>query len=1271
MSDSRDEVLFEVQERIAELRRAGRTIDVAGLAAEFAIDEAEVEACLRAAQWLGDVLDTTPKPPDLPEEFELVGELGRGGMGVVYRVHQKPLGRDLALKVLRTAELDDARSLARFEREARALARLRHPNIVGVHSVGRSGNAVYYTMDLIEGRDLAETLRKGPMKIDRAVHLARQVADAVAHAHRQNILHRDLKPGNVLMDSDGNAHVVDFGLARDLSTDRSRQTATGQLLGTPGSMSPEQARGDLEALGPATDVHGLGALLYEMLVGHPPFRADSLHELLRAVVETDPPRADAVRRKVPRDLATICEHAMARDIDARYPSAEAFGDDLRRFAEGEPIAAQPLGLASRAGRRLLRERRLVVIALFAVALIATAFFVGSRLDRGDHTRELVAALRARGEAVAALTLLEGAGAETGSVTEQRRLTHALLDAAEQNIRDPKAGEWLSRAAKLIEPNYRITRFGGGTGGGGRGYFQRLAPYRDEDFEEIREDNRDAPPWSVLAMRHAFLDGDLERVAIQFNQLGLVGPDSDEVLDWFAAAREDENDLGHASALGVCLVLCMPHPHESDLPWQFDESDAPRHLWADLVQVRDRLPTSVTKALDAGVRSIEAHWNSPLSPSEILAIPLAIAANSPTATSEKGGNLAALVAAAMGCPPLIGPGQQPIAVQRTLQHWNTWKAADAARRVQLRGDLAALLWGRMPTDFEEEKRTAEWFQLATGCPHATRAEALEWWQEHREDDPRKLLTIEGAAGPNDLLDLLGSTTGAKIRRLHDLLTLYAGDRAVPWPGGGPAARGTVGDPRRAGLINAWSRAFDRAPSSELRLRFAILSFQDGATRPSVVARHQITGRVGDEIEIRRELENVLHEPGTHAYVRGARAGVFGIARSDIRFALVSDVTFLPDPRGAVALIEDESWTRTGESHWGTTNRSDRIPVRIATGEVGAVMTLATGWRITSERTNELVLMATLEDASAPDSPWSAHTWSTGVERTLLATAPDQAPPRHAVRAATHLPLPATRDVLARAKPIELPDEEDSDFEGDQWQARLLAGVEDLPIDERRVRGIGDRWHGAATWGRLLRTTPSDAIRAQARELLARIEKPGGAISRTLLTTLPENEIDADLRQRLEASLESSWMSIVRSTAFVLLHLGWLFLAWRFLRTEARSEVREQARNAMLMLMGLVLMNSVVIGSVLWPIPWLWFAIHAWLYRLGQSEREQKSKVVAFVGRVLIFLAVVMFADSSGLWRLSEMAVALIPPSTMFLAAVGMIWMASVQKRDDPPWRRRQA
>ncbi|MFM9023764.1 MAG: serine/threonine-protein kinase [Planctomycetaceae bacterium] len=291
-------------------------------------------------------------------DYELVEEIGRGGMGVVYRAVQKSLGRTVAVKMLLRRDLASPADLARFRSEAEAAARLDHAGIVAIFEVGEQDGHPFYSMQFVEGTTLAKRLAAGPLPPREAAALLAQVADAVQAAHDRGVLHRDLKPSNILIDSSGAPRVSDFGLAKRLE-DEISMTHTGAILGTPCYMSPEQAAGSRGDVGPTSDVWSLGAILYQMLTGRPPFRAASAMDTLLAVLESDPPlpRSLAV---VDRDLELIALKSLQKPQDLRYGSAAALAADLRAYLAGEPVAAR-LGGVGDVVARLFRETHHAVV----------------------------------------------------------------------------------------------------------------------------------------------------------------------------------------------------------------------------------------------------------------------------------------------------------------------------------------------------------------------------------------------------------------------------------------------------------------------------------------------------------------------------------------------------------------------------------------------------------------------------------------------------------------------------------------------------------------------------------------------------------------------------------------------------------------------------------------------------------------------------------------------------------------------------------------------
>jgi serine/threonine-protein kinase len=291
-------------------------------------------------------------PPSFGD-YEIFEELGRGGVGVVYKARQRSLGRIVALKMLLRGDLASSSDTARFRSEAESAARLDHPNIVPVYEVGTQDGHPYFTMRYIEGTTLARRLASGPLPPREAARLLVPVCRAIHHAHQQGVLHRDLKPSNILIDRQDVPHVSDFGLAKRIEGGRSL-TQSGAIVGTPSYMAPEQAAGGRGQIGPCCDVYGLGAILYQMLTGRPPFQAASPVDTVLSVLGEDPLPPRLLNPKVDRDLEMIALKCLQKPPDLRYPSAAALASDLEAYLLGEPISARTSSLALLL-TRMLRE----------------------------------------------------------------------------------------------------------------------------------------------------------------------------------------------------------------------------------------------------------------------------------------------------------------------------------------------------------------------------------------------------------------------------------------------------------------------------------------------------------------------------------------------------------------------------------------------------------------------------------------------------------------------------------------------------------------------------------------------------------------------------------------------------------------------------------------------------------------------------------------------------------------------------------------------------
>jgi serine/threonine-protein kinase len=304
--------------------------------------------------------------------YEVLGEIGRGGMGVVYRARQTGLNRTVALKVILSGAHAGVEERNRFRREAEAVARLQHPHVVQVFEVGEHGGLPFLALEDVAGGSLAQKLQGGPLPEPEAARLTETLARAVQAAHDKGVIHRDLKPANVLLTPDGQPKVADFGLARRLDGDSVR-TRTGQVLGTPSYVAPEQAAGAAREVGPPADVYALGAVLYEMLTGRPPFRAATALDTLVQVRHQEPRPPRALNPGVSRGLEAVCLKCLEKDPARRYESARALADDLASWRAGEPVRARPPGWARRAWRVLRRPAaRVTAVGLLAALTVVLA-----------------------------------------------------------------------------------------------------------------------------------------------------------------------------------------------------------------------------------------------------------------------------------------------------------------------------------------------------------------------------------------------------------------------------------------------------------------------------------------------------------------------------------------------------------------------------------------------------------------------------------------------------------------------------------------------------------------------------------------------------------------------------------------------------------------------------------------------------------------------------------------------------------------------------------
>src|SRR5437899_9086203 len=322
-----------------------------------------VKEAVRAATMLGEL-----------DDYELLEEIGRGGQGVVFRARQKSLNRTVALKVISLGQWASKAHLKRFRREAEAAAGLDHPSIVPIYEVGERDGSCYFSMKFVEGGQLDEVVRRTPMPIRNAAELIVQVALTVHYANEHGILHRDIKPGNILLDAKGEPHLTDFGLAR-LVESESSVTQTLDVLGTPSYMAPEQAVGNNAAVSSATDVYGLGAVLYQLLTGHPPFAGGTTYETIKLLEDTEPRPPRLLNPKVDRDISTICLKCLEKDPKRRYSSALALVEDLEHWLNHAPILARHTGIIGRSRKWVRRNPTSALLAASMMALAAAAGWI--------------------------------------------------------------------------------------------------------------------------------------------------------------------------------------------------------------------------------------------------------------------------------------------------------------------------------------------------------------------------------------------------------------------------------------------------------------------------------------------------------------------------------------------------------------------------------------------------------------------------------------------------------------------------------------------------------------------------------------------------------------------------------------------------------------------------------------------------------------------------------------------------------------------------------
>lgn len=537
------ELLREVRTRWERLRRVGYHID-----ALFPPDEPTKR----------DNKTNFNPEIELPEirGYEVESILGRGGAGVVFKARHLKLNRIVALKMLLAGAYAGPEELGRFRREAEAVAALRHPNIVPVYDAGEVTDRPYFTMEYVEGGTLAQSLATGQPPPRRAAELVATLASAVQFAHQSGFIHRDLKPGNILLAREGTPKISDFGLARSIANGP-EFTLTGARLGTPSYMAPEQAMGRTSAIGPAVDIYALGAVLYELLTGRPPFDGQSAAETVQRVTTDELAPPSRLNSRVPRDLETICLKCLQKNPSRRYASAQGLADDLHRFLDGKPVLARPIGVLERIMKWVQRRPTLALLTLTLFASLAAAFSIGIWLHQREamllddmQKKETLRQMEKSTRQAAAQQAIKTGIHEAYRAAKDERFQDALviLNEARGHIPSADSQEWKERIADVEAEvrfheqleNIRLRAVYVNLGGTSR--------LHTADFKLLATEYRKA-----FAERALDIDGDPVEVAARI-EASVLGSQTVAALDeWARAAFVSKRAAEHRKLLHIARL----------------------------------------------------------------------------------------------------------------------------------------------------------------------------------------------------------------------------------------------------------------------------------------------------------------------------------------------------------------------------------------------------------------------------------------------------------------------------------------------------------------------------------------------------------------------------------------------------------------------------------------------------------------------------------------------------------------------------------------------
>jgi eukaryotic-like serine/threonine-protein kinase len=504
------------------------------------------------------------------EDYELLEEVARGGMGVVYRARQISLNRTVAIKMVLGGHLANAAEMRRFRAEAETAAQLQHPNIVAIHEVGEHAAQPFFSMDLVEGRNLAQLVRDEPLPSRKAATYLKTIAEAIQYAHSRGVLHRDLKPSNILIDESDQPRITDFGLAKRLDnpeggTPQAELTQTGQVLGSPSFIPPEQAAGQREGIGPASDVYSLGAILYHLLTARPPFVAQTLTQTLQMVAETEPVSPRLLNAGVPRDLETICLKCLEKDVRRRYATAQKLADELGRFLRNEPIQARPVASVEKVWRWCRRKPALAT-AIGLVFVVIAGSPLAVLLINQERLHARASQTMAQVMKQFAADMLEGVGPSVAQGRDTQMLKEILDRTAERvgkTLKDFPEAEadvrivlgktyaelgLTTNAMEMTRAALRLRQLSQGPESAG--VADALANlgvqhYNASDFAGAEQLDRRA-----LAMRLKLLGNEHTNVAMSFNNLGVA---------LWNQGKFDEAEQAHLRALEIRKKL-LPAGH---------------------------------------------------------------------------------------------------------------------------------------------------------------------------------------------------------------------------------------------------------------------------------------------------------------------------------------------------------------------------------------------------------------------------------------------------------------------------------------------------------------------------------------------------------------------------------------------------------------------------------------------------------------------------------------------------------------------------------------